>query len=95
MHLIDESSPLNCETAESLGKSDAAFVLSMSGSDQSTGQTLTARAEYSHFDIRWDATFRDIPEEASDGTLHLDYTKFNEVDSSSSPDSEVPSSDLR
>ena len=81
MHWIDESSPLNLETAESLKKSDAAFVLSMNGTDETTGQTLTARANYSHGDIRWGATFRDILEEAPDGTLHLDYTKFNEVDS--------------
>jgi inward rectifier potassium channel len=53
----------------------------MSGSDQSTGQTLTARAEYSHQDIRWHATFRDILEDAPDGTVHLDYTKFDDVES--------------
>jgi inward rectifier potassium channel len=81
MHAIDESSPLNGETAESLRESDPTFVLSMSGSDQSTGQTLTARAEYSHRDIRWGAAFRDVLEEAPDGSLHLDYTKFDEVDS--------------
>jgi inward rectifier potassium channel len=52
----------------------------MSGSDQSTGQTLTARAEYSDRDIRWNATFRDVFAEAPDGTLHIDYTKFHEVD---------------
>ena len=80
-HAIDESSPLNGETAESLTESDPSFVLSMSGSDQSTGQMLTARAEYSHLDIRWNATFRDVLEEAPDGTLHLDYTKFDKVDS--------------
>jgi inward rectifier potassium channel len=81
MHAIDESSPLNGETADSLMASDPIFVLSMSGSDQSTGQTLTARATYSHRDIRWDATFRHIIEEAPDGSLHVDYTKFDEVDS--------------
>jgi inward rectifier potassium channel len=80
MHEIDESSPLHGATAESLLESDPAFVLSMSGSDQSTGQTLTARAEYSHRDIRWNATFRDVLEKAPDGTLHLDYTKFDDVD---------------
>jgi inward rectifier potassium channel len=80
MHAIDESSPLNGETAESLTEADPTFVLSMSGSDQSTGQTLTARAAYSHRDIRWGATFRDVLEEAPDGSLHLDYTKFDEVD---------------
>ena len=79
-HAIDESSPLKGETAESLRKSNPTFVLSMSGSDQSTGQTLTARAEYSDRDIRWNATFRDIFAEAPDGTLHIDYTKFHEVD---------------
>jgi len=80
MHEIDESSPLHGETAESLQESDPAFVLSMSGSDQSTGQTLTARAEYSHRDIRWSASFRDILEETADGTLLIDYTNFDEVD---------------
>ena len=79
-HAIDESSPLHGETAESLRESNPAFVLSMSGSDQSTGQTLTARAEYSDRDIRWNATFRDIFSEAPDGTLRIDYTKFHEVD---------------
>lgn len=80
MHAIDELSPLIAETAESLGKSEATFVLSVNGTDDSTGQTLTARAQYSHRDIRWGATFRDIIEEAADGTLHLDYSKFDEVD---------------
>jgi inward rectifier potassium channel len=81
MHAIDESSPLNGETADSLQESDPSFVLSMSGSDQSTGQMLTARAEYSHQDIRWHATFRDILEDAPDGTVHLDYAKFDDVES--------------
>ena len=84
MHAIDESSALNLETAQSLQQSDAAFVLSVRGTDESTGQTLTARANYSHADIRWGATFRDMLEEAPDGTLHLDFTKFNQVDPLSS-----------
>jgi inward rectifier potassium channel len=90
MHPIDESSPLIEETAESLAVSGSAFVLCISGNDQSTGQMLTARAEYSHRDIRWDATFRDILEVAPDGTLHLDYTKFHELDSLSDAKSESP-----
>jgi len=85
MHAIDESSPLYGETPESLQESDPSFVLSMSGNDQSTGQTLTARAEYSHRDIRWNATFRDVLERAPDGTLHLDYAKFDAIDPLSTP----------
>jgi inward rectifier potassium channel len=79
MHVIDESSPLMSETAESLEKSAATFVLSMSGTDETTGQQLMSRAEYSHSDIRWNATFRDILEEAEDGSLHVDYRRFHDV----------------
>ena len=79
MHLIDHASPLKAETAESLRKSRTTFVLSISGTDETTGQVLMARAEYSSDDIRWNATFSDILEEADDGTLHLDYGKFNDV----------------
>jgi inward rectifier potassium channel len=80
MHVIDESSPLKSETAESLKKSGASFVLSMSGTDETTGQQLMSRAEYSHADIRWNATFRDILEELEDGTLRLDYRGFHDIE---------------
>jgi inward rectifier potassium channel len=80
MHVIDDASPLRGETAESLERSEAAFVLSVSGTDDTTGQTLMARAEYSHEDIRWNSTFLDILEESADGTLHVDYGKFHDVE---------------
>jgi inward rectifier potassium channel len=80
MHVIDESSPLMSETAESLQKAGATFVLSVSGTDETTGQQLMSRAEYSHADIRWNATFRDVLEELEDGTLRLDYGKFHDVE---------------
>jgi inward rectifier potassium channel len=79
MHVIDESSPLISETAESLKNSGASFVLSVSGTDETTGQQLMSRAEYSHSDVRWNAAFRDILEESEDGTLRLDYGKFDDV----------------
>ncbi len=80
MHVIDDASPLRSETAESLSNSPAAFILSVSGTDENTGQTLMARSEYSSADIRWNSTFLDILEEAPDGTLHVDYSKFHEVE---------------
>ncbi|MGC2030714.1 MAG: ion channel [Steroidobacteraceae bacterium] len=92
MHLIDEASPLKTETAESMRRSKTSFVLSISGTDETTGQVLMARAEYSSDDIRWNATFRDILEEAEDGTLHLDYGKFHEVESLAESDAESPHS---
>jgi inward rectifier potassium channel len=79
MHVIDETSPLKGETAESLLACAAGFVLSVSGTDETTGQTLMARAEYLSTDIRWNEAFRDILEITEDGTLHVDYGKFDDV----------------
>ena len=80
MHVIDEASPLRAETEESLSNSKTAFILSLSGTDENTGQTLMARGEYSSASIRWNATFHDILEEAPDGTIHVDYSKFNDIE---------------
>ena len=80
MHVLDESSPLFDQTPDSLQKAGASFVVNMSGSDESTGQILTARADYGHSDIHWNATFRDVLMEDEDGILHIDYAKFDEVE---------------
>ena len=79
MHVIDAESPLRSETAESLSNFKAMFILSLSGTDENTGQVLMARGAYSCADIRWNATFHDILEEQPDGTVHVDYGKFNVV----------------
>jgi len=84
MHVIDETSPLYKETAESLARATTTFILSLSGTDETTGQTLMARAEYDSGDIRWDASFRDILEIDVDGSFHFDYNKFNEIEPLSS-----------
>jgi hypothetical protein len=62
----------------------------VSGTDETTGQVLMARAEYSSPDIIWNATFRDILEEAEDGTLHLDYSKFHDVETLAQSETEHP-----
>jgi inward rectifier potassium channel len=80
MHVIDDASPLSAETADSLLNSRTVFVLSLSGTDENTGQTLMARGEYSSADIRWNSTFHDILEEAPDGTIHVDYSKFHDIE---------------
>jgi inward rectifier potassium channel len=80
MHVIDERSPLSSETEQSLSDSKTWFVLSVRGTDENTGQTLMARSEYAAADIRWNATFRDILEEAPDGTVHVDYSRFHDTE---------------
>jgi inward rectifier potassium channel len=87
MHVIDDASPLRHETSQTLEDSEAVFILSLSGTDETTGQVLMARGEYPASAVRWNATFRDILD--WDGsTLYIDYSKFHDVD----PLAEVPGS---
>jgi inward rectifier potassium channel len=79
MHIIDDASPLRHETAQTLDEHEAIFILSLSGTDETTGQVLMTRAEYPASAIRWNATFRDILN-WTDGTMHIDYSKFHDVE---------------
>lgn len=85
MHIIDEASPLKTETPETLRQSASSFILSVSGTDETTGQTLMAREEYPSTAIRFAESFRDILELAEDGTLYIDYGKFHDVEPLSKP----------
>jgi inward rectifier potassium channel len=80
MHVIDGASPLAGETAESLSASAAIFILTVGGTDEHTGQVLMARAEYESGALRWNQTFQDILKPDEDGTLHIDYGKFHDVE---------------
>jgi inward rectifier potassium channel len=88
MHPIDEDSPLRAESAASLAAAHAVFILSLSGTDETTGQVLMARAEYTSEAIRWNEGFQDILEVQPDGSLLFDYSKFDQVE----PLPEAPSS---
>ena len=80
MHVIDGSSPLAAETDESLRRSGASFVLSLSGTDETTGHTLMARENYDAPAILWNKAFRDVLDVSEDGVVHFDYTGFHEVE---------------
>jgi len=79
MHVIDDASPLRHETSQTLEDHEAVFILSLSGTDETTGQVLIARGEYPASAVRWNATFRNILEQDA-GTLHIDFSKFHDVD---------------
>jgi inward rectifier potassium channel len=80
MHVIDDASPLGSETEESLRRSGASFILSLSGTDETTGHTLMAREEYPSAAILWNKAFRDVLDVTEDGTVLFDYTGFHEVE---------------
>jgi len=80
MHVIDASSPLAGETAASLDAARAVINLTLSGTDETTGQVLMARHAYPASAIRWDHGFADILFPGEDGVDHVDYSRFHEVE---------------
>jgi inward rectifier potassium channel len=80
MHVIDEASPLAGETPASLAQARAVLLLTLSGTDETTGQVLMARHEYESNAIRWNHAFRDVLHADASGQEHFDYTQFDLVD---------------
>jgi inward rectifier potassium channel len=79
LHKIDENSALFGVTSEELDKTDAAFVLNVSGIDDSSAQNLHARKLYYHTDILWRHRYQDITSISPQGRLLIDYGKFHDV----------------
>lgn len=78
MHIVDESSPLFGETAETLNKRGTLLLLTLEGIDESTSQTMQARHTWSCDEIYWQHRFVDIMTE-KDGVSHIDYAHFSEI----------------
>ncbi|MGA2447113.1 MAG: ion channel [Polyangiaceae bacterium] len=81
-HVIDATSPLAAHTAESLETQKARFIVTLTGIDGTTGQTIHARHIYEAHDVAFDARFVDILSTDPDGRLLIDYTKFHEIEAS-------------
>lgn len=79
MHVIDETSPLYGETAESLAACEASLMLAIEGADETTTQTMYGRYSWAHDDIRWQHRFADLLHDDEEGVTHIDYEKFDLV----------------
>ena len=79
MHVIDPASPLWGASAESLRESRTSFILSLSGIDETTGNLMIGRAQYTGAAIHRNRAFLDILEEGEDGVMQVDYRKFHDV----------------
>ncbi len=79
LHEIDEASPLAGLSLESLEAGNAYLLLTLSGTDQTTGQRLMARKEYPPSALRWNHSFIDILSTDPDGVDHFDYAHFDDV----------------
>lgn len=78
MHVIDESSPLFGESAETLQGRNTTLLLTLEGVDESTSQTMLARHRWNCDEIFWHHRFVDVMSER-DGISHIDYSHFDEI----------------
>jgi inward rectifier potassium channel len=79
MHVVDQSSPLFGETAESLAAADAGLILTIDGVDETTSQTMQSRSSYNHSQIRWQHAYQDTLWTDADGMDHIDFTRFHDT----------------
>jgi inward rectifier potassium channel len=91
LHIIDEASPLAGATTESLAAAKGYLLLTIAGTDETTGQILMSRQEYYPASIHWNHTFADIFTTGDDGIDRFDYTKFHDVLPLDPPETEGPS----
>lgn len=78
MHVIDESSPLFGETAETLKARDTTLLLTLEGVDESTSQTMQARHLWNCDQIFWHYRFVDIMRDEN-GVSHIGYSHFDDI----------------
>ena len=80
MHAIDSASPLHGADAESLQAVKAFLILTIIGTDETTGQVVMARERYAASALRWNHSFVDILHTDADGVDHFDYSKFDDLE---------------
>lgn len=79
MHVIDESSPLLKFTWEDLVEKNVRIVISLTGIDDWTAQLVHSNQMYKYDEIVYNKRFADILSDNEDGSVTMDYGKFNEL----------------
>lgn len=80
MHSIDAQSPLYGASAATLAAWDAEMVVSVTGLDDVTMQTVHASKSYDYPDLRFDAKLTTMLSHRPDGRFVVDLGKFHEID---------------
>jgi inward rectifier potassium channel len=78
-HTIDEKSPLFGMTEQEMHAEEIEFVVSVTGTDETSLQPVHAQHRYTDKDVLWGARHADILTEHADGTIVLDLTKFHDT----------------
>ena len=78
-HIIDATSPLHGQDAETLAQAQASFVVTLIGLDETSAQTIYARQDYEHHALRWNHGYVDILGQDEDGVAIIDYGRFHDT----------------
>ena len=79
MHPIDANSPLRNATPSSMAAEGAEVVVTVTGIDETTSQTIHARTSYLAGEISWNRRFADVFTQTPDGRLAIDYRRFHDT----------------
>jgi inward rectifier potassium channel len=80
VHPITPESPLHGETSESLRARDVDLVASVTGLDETLGQTVHARHAWTPESVLFDHHFADVLVPVADGRRAIDYRRFHDVE---------------
>jgi inward rectifier potassium channel len=79
MHDIDDESPLKDVRPDSAQTADATLILSISGVDETTSQTMLSRFSYDGATILWGHRYVDVLYTDAEGQAHMDYTLIHDT----------------
>jgi inward rectifier potassium channel len=78
VHPVDKQSPLDGLTPDDLNRTNAEFLILLTGIDETFSQTVHARSSYTADEVVWNARFKDIYNRATDSeTLTIDVRRLH------------------
>jgi inward rectifier potassium channel len=85
MHPIVDGSPMHGITAELMTRDDAELLITVTGLEEITSQTVHARYSYGPSEILWGQRYVDIFGFGGDGRRRIDYGRFHDTEPASPP----------
>ncbi|MCE2575384.1 ion channel [Komagataeibacter sp. FNDCR2] len=80
-HVINEQSPLYGLTEHDLSAEEAEIIVSLTGTDEASGQSVFARSAYGFDRMLYNHRFVDIINAGPDGRITVDYSRFDQTES--------------
>jgi inward rectifier potassium channel len=87
VHAITKESPLYGLTADDLARSQAEFLVGVTGNDQDLSKRVYARHSYLFNEVVFGAKFSNIIERSSNGTVVVDPKRIHEIEQAALPGS--------